>query len=280
VAIRAAIRRLTGRRAHLRHGYRVLIRSTSESLPFGGSIVEASVVALHNGRRFRARAFADRVFIIDEMVLGGQYLGELHRLREQIEARATDGMLHVIDAGANVGLFSLFASTVLRPQLRIDGFEPFEENRVLCDRNWRKRGYRVHGRALSNEDDVEARLFLRSSTGATIMSGERRPDGVSSVSALTARLDTMWPQLGARRVDLIKLDIEGAEEDALGGALETIEHYQPFILCSYEHDGNDPSRIAELATRAVPDYVIHDDAARRLLTFEPNDPVLDKVVHG
>lgn len=249
----------------------MLIRRTGERSTLGGAIVEASITSLRNGRHFRAHLFDDRVFVLDEMILGGQYLSELRRLRRNIESRATDGAIHVIDAGANVGLFTLFASTVVGPPIRSHGFEPFEENRRLCGRNWRSQGHRVHSAALSDRDAREAVLYVRSTTGATIMSEEPGADDSPVVTVQTARLDTLWPGLGIPRMDVVKLDIEGAEESALAGAAETIAQHRPFILCSYEHEGNSRDALVSLLIELVPDYVVHDDPSRRLLTFEPPD---------
>jgi FkbM family methyltransferase len=269
--LRAAIRRVTGRRAHLRRGYHVLLRPTGDAFPIGGAVLEASVTALRNGKRFRAKIFEDRVFVLDEMIVGGQYLEELRRLRRGIEGRASDGRVYLIDGGANVGLFTLLASLVLRVSVHSDGFEPFEENRCLCENNWRDRDHRVHPESLSDEDDGQVPLYLRSTTGATIMPLEPRLDDTPIVKVSTARLDTLWPRLAIPRVDLVKLDIEGAEESALAGSAGVIEQHRPFILCSYEHRGNNRQRLVELVTRRVPGYAIHDDAHRRLLTFTPPD---------
>jgi FkbM family methyltransferase len=265
---RTAMRRMLGRRAYLRQGYHVLIRATAESLPIGGAVVEASVTALASRRRFRAWVFEERTFLLDELIVGGQYLDELRRLRTRIESRSVDRSTYVLDCGANVGLFTLFAGTVLRTETVSVGFEPFEENRRLCEHNWRHGRHQVRSEALSDRDLAQVPLYIRSTTGATIVPGEPGADGSLSVPVASARLDALWPELGVPRVDVVKLDIEGSEEAALLGATETLSRYRPLILCSYEHENNDRTRIGQIVSDIDRDYSVHDDCGRRLLTFE------------
>jgi FkbM family methyltransferase len=266
---RAAVRRVTGPRVYLRRGYRVSITPTDEALPVGGPVVSASVVALRSAQRFRAVMFESRVFVLDQLLVGDHYLRELRRLRDRIEARASDRRLHVLDCGANVGLFTLCSRFVLRPRVRVVGFEPFHENRLLCERNWKGScDLVVRPEALADVDQQGIPLYVRSTTGATIVEEEAAGFDVAPVQVDTARLDALWPQLGLPRADLVKLDIEGAEEAALAGAAETIARDRPFVICSYEHPTNHPERLVELLD-AIGGYTHADDPIRRLLTFEP-----------
>ncbi len=69
------------------------------------------------------------------------------------------------------------------------------------------------------------------------------------------------------RVDLIKLDVEGAEQDVLEGARELLDRDRPYVICSYEHPSNDVGAIvAMLETRG---YDWEDDIVNKLLTFSP-----------
>ena len=90
-----------------------------------------------------------------------------------------------------------------------------------------------------------------------------------SVRVAAARLDTLWPHVGLPRVDLLKLDVEGAEEAALTGAAETIGRHRPFILCSYEHASNDRDRLTEIVKGIDRGYLSRDIPDLQLLTFEP-----------
>jgi FkbM family methyltransferase len=272
LSARAAARRVVGPRVYLRRGYRVTITPTRRELPIGGPVVAASVFGLRRAGHFRALMFESRVFILDQFIVGGHYVSELRRLRREIESRAGDGRVYIADCGANVGLFGLFSSLLLRPQVSGVGFEPFHENRLLCGENWRRhQRLVVRPEALADVDTSAAPLYVRTTTGATIVDAEVTEPVPHTEQASLARLDTLWPELDLPRVDLVKLDIEGAEESALTGAIETIGRQRPFVICSYEHRTNDPQRLIALFA-GIGGYSHRDDPSRKLLTFEPLRP--------
>lgn len=63
--------------------------------------------------------------------------------------------------------------------------------------------------------------------------------------------------LEGRRVDVIKLDIEGEEENALEGAKETIKKYRPRILLSCYHKNDDYWRLLEKVWEIRDDYKVY-----------------------
>ncbi|OPX26451.1 MAG: methyltransferase, partial [Campylobacteraceae bacterium 4484_166] len=48
-----------------------------------------------------------------------------------------------------------------------------------------------------------------------------------------------------QKVDFIKLDIEGAEQDAIEGARQTIARYTPVIACCIYHKADDWHKIPQ-----------------------------------
>lgn len=87
-----------------------------------------------------------------------------------------------------------------------------------------------------------------STTGDSPSGNKIAAHGTSTIHCTT--IDALVSQHGLPRVDLIKLDIEGAEEKALEGARQTIQTFKPKLQISIYHTINDlfslPLRIKQL----------------------------------
>lgn len=70
-------------------------------------------------------------------------------------------------------------------------------------------------------------------------------------------IDSFVNALGISRVDWIKMDIEGAEYDALVGAEETIRRFKPRLAISIYHRPEDMVEIPRLVRRICPGYKFH-----------------------
>lgn len=68
------------------------------------------------------------------------------------------------------------------------------------------------------------------------------------------RIDLLVPELKLDRVDYIKMDIEGAEFNALLGAAETIRKFRPRMAISTYHLTEDYRRLPNLIRKYVPEY--------------------------
>jgi len=144
----------------------------------------------------------------------------------------------VIDAGANLGIFSLLASKKVGPGGRVYAFEPISENRELLRKTIELNGARnieIIPYALGEEEkdllmSVENNK-LGSSSGF-FQKGEGR--NVKQIS-----LDKFIEQRQLSKVDFIKADIEGMEHVLLVGAKETIKKFKPKLsICTYHKPGD------------------------------------------
>jgi FkbM family methyltransferase len=59
------------------------------------------------------------------------------------------------------------------------------------------------------------------------------------------------------KVDFIKLDIEGAEQDAIDGAVDTIKNYQPILAICIYHKANDWYKIPQKILKINKNYKIY-----------------------
>jgi len=134
----------------------------------------------------------------------------------------------VLDLGANVGLFSLWIAHHAR-EARVIAFEPHPENFATLQSN--TRGYRIETHC--------AALSATSGLGHVVDGGERSLDhrlviGDGTVPVLT--LDRAVALAESDRIDLLKVDIEGAEADMLAAASpDTLRRCQRIVLEYHDH---------------------------------------------
>ena len=151
-----------------------------------------------------------------------------------INTLESDGVF--VDVGANFGYFSLVAATRA------------SEGRVLAVEADPNSARRLADHASRNEItnievfevacwDVDCMLDLY--VAATFNPGKTSLSAANAYSAHEVRvqaqpLDSIIDQSGVDRVDLIKVDIEGAELRALNGMERTIERFRPPVIVEAE----------------------------------------------
>ena len=138
----------------------------------------------------------------------------------------------VIDAGASVGWFTLLAAAHC-PHGRIIAFEP----------NSRRHGMLAHSAAVNGFTNVTAlRIALSDEAKVTTIGGRKEDQmGEPGQEIHTIRLDEILAFLGVDQVDLVKMDIEGAEVRALHGMEQTLRapnikvamEVHPGLMASY-----------------------------------------------
>lgn len=143
----------------------------------------------------------------------------------------------VVDVGAAVGLFSM-AAAIMYPNAIIHAFEPSLRQRVLLRRNLRLN--RLVDRIIVSSfglwkcEDVLA--FRTNGAISSLQSMAQLPSSCLFLEKIPViRLDRWAREAGLQSVDLIKMDIEGAEIEALLGAEETLRRHHPDLLVQAYH---------------------------------------------
>ncbi len=194
-------------------------------------------------------------------VVKGLLTGDLDWLRPPLcqeyqhpAAKAASGDI-VLDAG-------LFDSTVLRrfalavgPQGHVYGFEPEPANFASVQHSVRKYG------DPGNITLINKGLFSRRGNmhiSAQGPSGTLLSEACCDASPCeVVDVDSFVEEYSLPRVDLIKMDIEGAELAALGGAENTILRWKPKLhICAYHHI-EDIIDIPQFVKKLVPEYQLH-----------------------
>ena len=190
--------------------------------------------------RLRIRLYLGNDLSLCLYVLGAFEPNEFVFLRDLLEP----GMV-VLDGGANDGLFSLYASRRVGPRGSVLAVEPSGREFARLTANIelnRLRNVLMFKLALGNRAGVTT-LAVAEPQHAGMNAIDPRRSGQSMAawteSHESVRLDTidaLVARSGVERLDLIKLDIEGSEVDAIIGARDAIARFRPTILLEVEGD--------------------------------------------
>ena len=139
----------------------------------------------------------------------------------------------LVDVGANIGTFALLAA--LLPSLRVVAFEPNPQTfHWLCE-NLHRNGLldRVRAVQLAALDTIgDARLSVprwEESVLATL-APPRYFEVDQVVPVRTTTLDGFLSEHPLDRIDVLKIDTEGAEQLVLRGARDTIRTFRPILI--------------------------------------------------
>lgn len=151
----------------------------------------------------------------------------------------------VIDAGANVGNISLFFSKNVGENGKVYCFEPDKFNIDLLKENFNLNkdlyaNWKIVDLLLWNEH-----TFLDFQESGTVgSSAVWFSDKVNSVKKQAVTIDGWSKSQNLPTINFIKMDIEGAEIEAIEGCVEIIEKFKPnFAIASYHIVDGEPTYI-------------------------------------
>ena len=142
-----------------------------------------------------------------------------------------------VDCGSNIGYFSVLAGSVVGSDGCVIAVEANPVTHRLLERNLKlnRLGLAVHCALMAEPGEVE--LFVPQDGGDVYSSvhkgGLVRGENVETIKVNGRTLDEMVASLGLDRVDVIKLDIEGAELSVLSSAKMVMRELRPVIICEY-----------------------------------------------
>ena len=140
----------------------------------------------------------------------------------------------VLDVGAHVGQYTLLASGIVGPAGRVIAFEPHPVLGRVLARNVTRAG-------CQNVTVLPVALGRASGSGTLVLhppdnfgGSSLRPDDASAGHARATvevtTLDEALDRLGGPPVDLVKIDVEGAELDVIDGARGTLAANPGIVL--------------------------------------------------
>lgn len=138
-----------------------------------------------------------------------------------------------VDVGANIGMHTIAAARAVGPTGRVIAFEPFAETARMLQASLWLNGLSgivdVHVAAVSSSDGTHALHLGRTSGHHSLYDLDPSDNAaLSQVDVPLVRLDgILGPE---ERIDLIKIDVEGAELDVLVGGMRALANRENVAL--------------------------------------------------
>lgn len=157
----------------------------------------------------------------------------------------------VVDAGANIGGFTIQAAKMVGPEGRVISIEPDSLNRKTLRKN-------IEANKLENVIIVEKGLWSKKDK-LKFFSSHRPGEhsliednainkGIRKVTELEVdTLDNILEELGIEKAGYVKMDIEGAEAEAIKGCENLLKQDGVYWAVEADHEFNGKTAYAEVA---------------------------------
>jgi FkbM family methyltransferase len=153
-----------------------------------------------------------------------------------LERRLGEGSVF-IDVGANAGYFSLIASKLVGRQGRVFAFEPNPSVASELKANLLRscvQNVSVEQAACSNSNSpVSLYISSNSNTGKTSLFS-KNAKSKTRVTVPCTRLDDFVADRNLDRIDIVKIDVEGAELMVLEGMKNCLLRFRPQVILELE----------------------------------------------
>lgn len=179
---------------------------------------------------------------------------------------------YVLDLGANLGLFSLFASKEIGSFGRVFAFEPNMAASSFLLKNLKNNNIdnvNILNYAVGDQNqEVYFNVDQKDTFGSSFIDNERLDkDKLQKIWQVS--IDNFVLENNIQRVDFIKADIEGAERLMLKGAEQTIKRFKPTIAIRIYYLPDDPEVIEAMLKEFVPEYKIEKFGRKTLYAYIP-----------
>jgi len=134
-----------------------------------------------------------------------------------------------VDIGAHIGYYTLLTSRVIGDKGLIISVEADPTNYKTLLSNIFSNHLKniIHFNVAAYSTDTKINLYQHSGGGTGHSLVETHG---SFVTIKARRLDSILKQVGVNRLDLVKIDVEGAEAYVLEGAIDSLRKYRPRLI--------------------------------------------------
>lgn len=141
----------------------------------------------------------------------------------------------VLDVGANIGLYTTVAARKVGLKGKVYAFEPIAENLKYLEENIRNNELQsrveIIDKAVGEKAGVLKIFILKNQIGthSAIHSDSNR----ESVHVPMCSIDSFIKANHIKKVDIIKVDVEGYDGNVLMGAFRTLKEFKPTLFIEY-----------------------------------------------
>jgi len=177
-----------------------------------------------------------------------------------------------IDIGVNKGDFSLLAAKLVGTKGKVIAIEPEPTNCKWITKSVEINGYKnvtLYEMALSNQDG-EAQLYIGEKSGWHSLVTPKKYSNRGTINVKTKKLDSFLGEISfTNPIDVIKIDVEGAELRVLQGATSTLSRNEKLVILIDIHPqlGVNPNEVC--------DFLIE----KGFLLFYEKPPFLSPVIN-
>lgn len=141
--------------------------------------------------------------------------------------------MHVVDIGANIGWYTMLSASLVGRAGTVTAIEPNPDSAKLLEASRRANSFdnvTVLQVAAGREREL---LVLHGSYGdaMTLAAPDDAAELTSATTVQSFKVDDLVPP--GRKIDLVKIDVQGAEYNALLGASELIGRWHPTIVSEF-----------------------------------------------
>ena len=210
-----------------------------------GALVSASIGVLRGvfsrnvmGQRYIKRKIYDYVMWLDLKDRGISRSLLLFGNRELDHKIILENALHpgmsVLDIGANIGYYALMMLRLIGPHGTLIAVEPSPTNVRLLKRNLLLNGHsniEVHQKAVSETDGIRD-FFLSEMSNLNTFHNTGTANIHLSGTTIKVETETVQQIAAGRKIDLIRMDVEGHEIEVINGLIPAIESEEmtPMII--------------------------------------------------
>ena len=190
--------------------------------------MDSHIIRIDDGKTLTFNGYADDVYFQNLSAFHAQN----HQLRRFIPSLPADAV--VLDVGANIGLTVLTIASAL-PGGRVYGFEPSPRNAHYLRENVRLNevdNVVIVETAVGEGDGVVSFHLAPSGAHSSVIRG-KAPKAPNIADVPIISLDNWATANRIARVDFIKIDVEGYEQNVLAGAANLLADQRPLVLMEF-----------------------------------------------